>query len=102
LTHKNEVLSGEIMLRFTSGFSFDGDGSKLFLVNTKYYHIEDDTACFKLSSSFHNMKNATIESNYKIMKADIKDKHGNGWDVWIDFNDNGKEEFRAYKVIETN
>jgi len=36
------------------------------------------------------------------MKADIKDKHGNGWDVWIDFNDNGKEEFRAYKVIETN
>ena len=43
------------MLRITSGFSFDEDGSKLFLVNTKYYHIEDDDACFRLSSGFHNM-----------------------------------------------
>lgn len=24
----------------------------------------------------------------------------NYWDVWIDFNNNGKEKFRAYKVIE--
>ena len=86
------------MLRFTSGFALKEDGSKLFMVNTKYYSIEDDAVCFILSSNFHNMKNATIENNYEIMRADIKDRHGNYWDVWIDFNDNGREEFRVYKV----
>lgn len=89
------------MLRFTSGFTFEEDGSYLFLVNTKYYSTKDDAICFRLSSVFHNIENTTIENNYEIMRADIRDRHDNGWDVWIDFNDNGKEEFRVYKVIKT-
>lgn len=87
------------MPRFTSGFSFDKDGNDLFLVNTKYYHVQDDAICFKLSCMSRDIQNAAIENDYKIMRADIKDRHGNGWDVWIDFNDNGKEEFRVYKMI---
>ena len=86
--------------RFTSGFSFDKDGNKLFLINTKYYYIEDDIICFERSSNYHDMKNATIGNDYKIMRADIRDRSGNGCDVWIDFNNNGREEFRAYKVLD--
>lgn len=87
------------MPRFTSGFAFKEDGSYLFLVNTKYYYLEDDAICFEMSCACHKFKNMTINNNYEIMRADIKDKNANGWDVWIDFNDNGKEEFRVYKVI---
>lgn len=90
------------MLRFTSGFAFEEDGSYLFLVNPKYYHLEDDATCFELSCMYHKMKNMTIKNDYEIMRADIKDRSGNGWDVWIDFNENGKEEFRVYKVTEGN
>ena len=90
------------MTRFTSGFCFEEDGSKLFLVNTKYYYLKDDAACFRFSSAFHNMQNVTIDSNYEIMRADIEYTHNNTWDVQIDFNDNGQEELRVYKVIETN
>jgi hypothetical protein len=88
------------MPRFTSGFTFKEDGSYLFLVNSQYYNLEDDVACFELSCMYNKMKNVKIENNYEILKADIKDRYGNGWSVWIDFNENGKEEFRVYKVIE--
>lgn len=88
------------MRRFTSGFCFQEDGSKLFLVNTKYYYLKDDAACFRMSSAFHSMQNITIENSYEIMRADIKYVHDNSWDVQIDFNDNGQEELRVYKVIE--
>jgi hypothetical protein len=88
--------------RFTSGFAFKEDGSYLFLVNTKYYRLKDDVICFELSRNFHHMQNMIIECDYKIMRANIKDRHGNGWDFWIDFDDNGKEEFRVYEVIESN
>ena len=87
------------MLRFTSGFSFDKDGNDLFLVNTKHYKVEDDVTCFRISCICRDIQNATIKNSYKIMRADIIDCLGNGWDVWIDFNDNGKEEFRVYKMI---
>lgn len=90
------------MPRFTSGFAFKEDGSYLFLVNPQYYNLEDDATCFELSCICNKMKNMKIENNYEILKADIKDRHGNGWDVWIDFNEDGKEEFRVYKVIENN
>jgi hypothetical protein len=83
--------------RFTSGFSF-GEDRDLFLVNTKYYKVEDDTTCFRISCISRDIQNATIENSYKIMRADIIDGLGNGWNVWIDFNDNGREEFRAYKI----
>jgi hypothetical protein len=46
------------------------------------------------------MQNVTIDSNYEIMRADIEYTHNNTWDVQIDFNDNGQEELRVYKVIE--
>lgn len=87
------------MPRFTSGFALKEDGSYLFLVNTKYYYLEDDATCFEMSCACRRFKNMKIKNNYEIMRADIKDRHSNGWDVWIDFNDNGKEEFRVYKVI---
>ena len=90
------------MSRFTSGFVFMEDGSKLFLVNTKYYYLKDDATCFRLSSAFHSMQNVTIENSYEIMRADINYINDNSWEVQIDFNDNGQEELRAYKVIETN
>lgn len=88
------------MNRFTSGFAFKEDGSNLFLVNTKYYYLEDDHHCFEMSCMYHNMKNMAIDNNYEIMRADIKDRDGNVFDVWIDFNNKGKEEFRVYKVLE--
>lgn len=88
------------MRRFTSGFCFQEDGSKLFLVNTKCYKPEEDTVCFIMSSAYRNMHNTTIENSYEIMRADIKYVHDNSWDVQIDFNDNGQEELRVYKVIE--
>lgn len=90
------------MLRFTSGFVFKEDGSYLFLVNPQYYNLEDDAICFEMSCMCRNIKNMVIGNNYEIMRADFRDRHGNGWDVWIDFNENGKEEFRVYKVIEIN
>ena len=88
------------MARFTSGFAFEEDGSKLFLVNTKYYYLEDDRLCFEMGRMHRNMKNATIENDYKIMRANITDRDGDVMDVWIDFNNKGKETFRVYKVLE--
>ena len=89
------------MQRFTSGFAFEEDGSKLFLVNTKYYYLEDDSHCFQMSCICHRFKNMKIENNYKLMRANIKHRNdGDIWAVWIDFDNGGKEEFRVYKVIE--
>lgn len=88
------------MQRFTSGFAFKEDGSKLFLVNTKYYYLEDDPHCFQMSCICHRFKNMKIENNYEIMRANIKDRDGDVMDVWIDFNNKGKETFRVYKVLE--
>ena len=89
------------MPRFTSGFAFNEDGSTLFLVNTKYYYLEDDRLCFEMGRMSRNMKNVTIENHYEIMRANIMDRDGDFMGVWIDFNDNGKEELRVYKVIKT-
>ena len=95
-----DIQGDEDMPRFTSGFALREDGTNFFLVNTKYYNLEDDMTCFDLSRVYHHKGNITIKNNYEIMRADIRDRYGNGWVAWIDFNDNGKEEFRAYKVIE--
>lgn len=88
------------MQRFTSGFAFKEDGSKLFLVNTKYYYLEDDPHCFQMSCIYHRFKNMKIENNYEIIRANITDRDGDVMDVWIDFNNKGKETFRVYKVLE--
>lgn len=89
------------MNRFTSGFAFKENGSKLFLVNTKYYYLKDDPLCFEMSCMFHNMKNVIIENNYEIIRANIKHRNDSDiWAVWIDFDNGGTEEFRVYKVLE--
>lgn len=85
--------------RFTSGFSYNDDGSMCFLVNTKYYYLEDDKTCFEFSSIFHRFKDIEISDSYKIMRADIEYTNDNSWDVNIDWNENGKNELRVYKVI---
>lgn len=88
------------MAKFTSGFAFKEDGSKLFLVNTKYYYLKDDPHCFEMSCIYHKLKNVSIEKNYEIMRANIMNRDGDILDVWIDFNDKGKETLRVYKVLE--
>ena len=84
--------------RFTCCFAFNEDGSMSFMVNTKYYKVQDDASCFRLSCGFHNITDARINNDYKIMKANLKHADNN-WKVFIDFNDEGKDEFRVYKVL---
>ena len=84
--------------RFTSCFAFNEDGSMSFMVNTKYYNIQDDASCFRLSCGFHGITNAKIDDNYKIMRANLKHLDNN-WRVSIDFDEDGKNEFRVYKVF---
>lgn len=81
----------------TSGFVFNEDGSILYMVNTSYYALCDDEICFNLSCDFHNIKNKRLDNSYEIMRADVE--HTNGYDVSIDFNENGLDKFRVYKVL---
>ena len=69
------------MIRFTSGFSVDEDGNRIFLINTKYYHIQDDQICFWMSCACRGLKNLYINDLYKIQRANITkrqcdDPHG--------------------------
>ena len=86
------------MKRFTSCFCFNEDGSMSFMVNTSYYHLQDDKSCFNLSCGFHKIENKILSDTYEIMRANIE--HGDGWNVMIDFIEDGKDEFRVYKVID--
>ena len=88
------------MKRFTSGFCFNEDGSMLFMVNTSYYALYDDEICLNLCCAFHGMTKKKFDGEYKIMRADVEYVNENSWEISIDFNENGKDEFRVYKVID--
>lgn len=88
------------MNRFTSGFCFNEDGSMLFMVNTAYYELQDDETCLNLSCIFHGITRKKIDGEYEIMRADVEYVSENNWEVSIDFDENGKDEFRVYKVID--
>lgn len=79
----------------TSGFCFDDD-NLLYIVNTGFYDTSDDKSCFRLSCMYHSMIDKVLDDNYKIMRADVVLQED--CNVSINFNENGKEEFRVYKV----
>lgn len=79
----------------TSGFCFDDD-NLLYMVNTKSYNISDDRSCFNLSCKYHSIEDKVLDDNYKIMRADVVLQED--CNVSINFKENGKEEFRVYKV----
>ena len=88
------------MKRFTSGFCFNEDGSMLFMINTAYYKPQDDEACLSLSCIFHGIAKQKFNGEYEIMRANAEYVNENNWEVSIDFNENGKDEFRVYKITE--
>ena len=81
----------------TSGFCFNEDGSMSFMVNTSYYALYDDEICFYLSCNFHKIEDKILSDTYEIMRANIE--HSDSWNVTIDFIEDGKDEFRVYKVV---
>lgn len=80
-----------------SGFCLNENGELLYMVNTKFYDIKDDKTCFESSCKLHNIKGKTLNS-YEIKRANIEKSYG--FDVLIDFKEDGFEEFRVYKTIE--
>ena len=78
----------------TSGFFFE-DGFVYYFVNTEMYRMEDDKACFKRSRMFHNVNDFILGETYEIRRANAKI---NGYNLSIDFCDDGEYELRVYKV----
>lgn len=79
----------------TSGFCFYDD-NLLYMVNTEFYNIPDDKSCFNLSCKYHSIEDKVLDDNYKIMRADVVLQED--YNVSINFKEDGKEEFRVYKV----
>lgn len=85
--------------KFMSGFIFNEDNSILYMVNTKYHIPSNDAVCFSASCLGHRMKNKKLSATYEIMRANVE-CYSNGRSVSVDFDENGKDEFRVYKVLD--
>lgn len=83
-----------------SGFAINEDGM-VFMVNTAYYiKVEDDPTIFRWSCGFHEIKNKRLADTFELMKADVTWHNDGSWRVDIDFDENAKDEYRVYKVLE--
>lgn len=89
------------MQRFPSGFAFEDNGGMLYMVDTAFYPLRDDKTCFELSCLLHKIKNKKLDTEFEIMRADVE-YTGEGWEASIDFKEDGRDEYRVYKVLEDN
>lgn len=81
-----------------SGFVFNEDGTMSYVVNVQYYEPNDDETCFYMSCKFHKMENKALSDRYKIMRANVE--WGKDFNVMVDFVEDGKEEFRVYRILD--
>lgn len=88
------------MAKFTSGFGFNENNDMLFMINTSYYKPQDDEICLHLGCSFHGITKKRFDGECEIMRANVEYVSKHSWETLIDFNENGKDEFRVYKVID--
>jgi hypothetical protein len=84
-----------------SGFVFEETGGMLYMVNTAFYPLRDDKTCFELSCLLHKIENKKLDKDFELMRADVE-YIGEDWKTSIDFNENGRDEFRVYKVLEAD
>ena len=87
------------MNRFPSGFAFEENGDMLYMVDTAFYPLYDDKTCFELSCLLHKIENKKLDNDFEIRRANVE-YVGTGWKASIDFNENGRDQYRVYKVLE--
>lgn len=83
-------------MRLTSGFFGD-----LYVVNEKYYLVNDDMTCFRLSKLYHSLpENCFIEENsYEIKYGKVKNTGDNNYLIyWQDKYKPFSSKFRVYKI----
>ena len=73
----------------------------LYIINEKYYGINDDMTCFKMSKSYHSLpEDCFIEENtYEVKYGKVKNISGNNFIIyWYDEYKPFLSKFRVYKI----
>jgi hypothetical protein len=73
----------------------------LYVVNEKYYQLQDDMICFRLSKMYHSLpENYFITENfYETKYGKIENTEGNKYLIyWYDEYKPFTSKFRVYKI----
>jgi hypothetical protein len=73
----------------------------LYVINERYYKLNDDMTCFNLSKMYHSLsKSSFIEKDsYEVKYGKVKNTEGNQYLIyWYDEYKPGVSKFRVYKI----